>query len=387
MRKTLSDKGVAALKPRAKRYTLPDPELRGHYVRVLPTGTKTYYAVTRNPSGKQVWMENGDVDAVSIDAARESAREILRRIRAGLPAIEPAGDSFAAVVANWRQRHVEKNGLRSAAEINRLLDAHVLPAWGERPFASIRKSDIATLLDRIEDNHGARAADYTLGIIRSAMNWYAARSDDFRPPVFRGMRRQSPHAQRRSRILDDAELRAIWQAAEKAGTYGAMVRLLLLTAQRLDKVRTMQWADIDARGSWSIPKEPREKDNAGVLDLPAPALAILASLPRFAGSPYVLTGRAGCISRRGKSKARLDKASGVTGWTLHDLRRTARSLMSRAGVSSDHAERVMGHAIVGIEGTYDRYSYKTEKAHALAQLAGLIERILQAPGAIKLTAS
>jgi len=43
-------------------------------------------------------------------------------------------------------------------------------------------------------------------------------------------------------------------------------------------------------------------------------------------------------------KAKFDRACGVTGWTLHDLRRTARSLMSRAGVSADHAERCLGHA-------------------------------------------
>jgi integrase len=63
-------------------------------------------------------------------------------------------------------------------------------------------------------------------------------------------------------------------------------------------------------------------------------------------------------------------------WTIHDLRRTARSLMSRAGVRSDIAERVMGHAIMGVEGVYDRHSYTDEKADALQRLSGLIEQIL-----------
>jgi len=63
-------------------------------------------------------------------------------------------------------------------------------------------------------------------------------------------------------------------------------------------------------------------------------------------------------------------------WTLHDLRRTARSLMSRAGVSSEHAERVMGHAIGGVEGVYDRYRYADEKAEALQKLANLIDGIV-----------
>ena len=66
-------------------------------------------------------------------------------------------------------------------------------------------------------------------------------------------------------------------------------------------------------------------------------------------------------------------------WTLHDLRRTARSLMSRAGVPRDHAERVLGHAIAGVEGVYDRHAYEDEKADALDKLAQLIDRIVNPP--------
>ena len=69
----------------------------------------------------------------------------------------------------------------------------------------------------------------------------------------------------------------------------------------------------------------------------------------------------------------------ATDWTLHDLRRTARSLMSCAGVRPDIAERVLGHAIKGVEGIYDRHSYREEKAHALKALAGLIEKIVNPP--------
>lgn len=66
-------------------------------------------------------------------------------------------------------------------------------------------------------------------------------------------------------------------------------------------------------------------------------------------------------------------------WTLHDLRRTARSLMSRAKVPADHAERVLGHVIGGVRETYDRYEYLDEKRDALEKLAGLIELILKPP--------
>jgi len=79
------------------------------------------------------------------------------------------------------------------------------------------------------------------------------------------------------------------------------------------------------------------------------------------------------------AKAALDRAAPIGAWRLHDLRRTARSLMSRAGVLPHISERVLGHAQQGVEGIYDRHSYSEEKAHALKALAGLIENILSPP--------
>lgn len=104
MRKTLTDRGVAALKSRAKSYTFPDPEMRGHYVRVQPTGAKSFVALTRDPYGKQVWYTTGNADVLRIDEARDRAREAVRRIKAGLPPAEPAPvkpDTF---------KHVHKAG-------------------------------------------------------------------------------------------------------------------------------------------------------------------------------------------------------------------------------------------------------------------------------------
>jgi hypothetical protein len=66
----------------------------------------------------------------------------------------------------------------------------------------------------------------------------------------------------------------------------------------------------------------------------------------------------------------------VTGWVLHDLRRSARSLLSRAGVPPDHAERCLGHVIGGVRGMYDRYAFYDEKKFAFEALAGQIDRIL-----------
>lgn len=385
MRKTLTDRGVAALKPRSQRFALPDPELVGHYVRVQPSGAKSFAAIARTPAGKQVWTNIGTAQVISIDEAREAAREIIKRIRAGLPAVETASETVADVAGNWIKRHVEPNGLRSQREIRRMLDSHILPAWRDREFVGIKRSDVAKLLDHVEDKHGARAADYVLNVVRSIANWYAARTDDYVPPIARGMRRQAPSEQARARILDDDEIRLIWQLTESAGAFGAIVRLALLTAQRRSKVAEMRWADVSSDGEWTIPQVAREKGAGGVLQLPAVALAIIRAQARIGHNPHVFAGRgnSGPFKGLGQAKAVLDSKlpAKMPGWTLHDLRRTARSLMSRAGVRPDVAERVLGHAIAGVGGVYDRHSYAAEKAEALQRLASVIREIIDHPQA------
>src|SRR5262245_23881606 len=97
MRKTLTDKGVVALKPRAVRYAIPDPELRGHYIRVQPSGAKSFVTVARSPIGKQVWTTIAACEVMDIAEARERAREAIKRVRAGLPAVEPQSATFVEV--------------------------------------------------------------------------------------------------------------------------------------------------------------------------------------------------------------------------------------------------------------------------------------------------
>jgi integrase len=376
MRKTLTDKGVSALKPRAQRYAFPDPELRGHFIRVQPSGSKSFVAVARDPYGKQIWASVGAADVLKIDDAREHARAALKRIKAGLPAFEAPPvkpDTFKAVAENWLKRHVAGKQLRSGREIKRVLAKYVYPHWQDLDFISIKRSDISALLDHIEDTNGSRQADLALAHLRSIANWFASRDDSYVSPFVRGMRRHKKEA--RARILDDGELRVIWKTAEGNGQFGAIVRLLLLTGQRREKVNSMKWADL-ADGVWTIATVDREKSNAGSLALPAQALAIIQAQPRVGENPYVFAGRGNGAYDISQSKAPFDrKLPKMPHWTLHDLRRTARSLMSRAGVRPDIAERVMGHAIAGVESVYDRHSYRDEKADALRRLAALVDGI------------
>jgi integrase len=339
----------------------------------------------RRSGAQSVWQTNlGDARhycGFENDEARERAREAIRRIKDGLPAFEPPKpkpESVADVAANWLKRHVDKKKLRTADEYRRVLNRYVLPRWKDRTFVELRRSDIAALLDMVEDKHGPRQADVVLTTLRSIASWVQARDDSYTPPFARGMRRAAQD--KRARILNDDELRRIWRAADEIRPIGPLVQLLLLTAQRREKLCTLLWDDIDANGVWTIRTESGEKGNARSLQLPQLALDIVQAQPRFVEQPYVFASQSGGPwGVSSKLKRRLDALSGVTGWRLHDLRRTARSLMSRAGVQSEHAERVLGHAIQGVEGVYNRHSYDAEKADALRKLAALVERIVNPP--------
>ena len=279
-RQTLTDRMISNLKPGAKRLTKPDPELLGHYIRVTPKGAKSYVAVARAPGGKQIWTTLGSTDHYSIAEAREQAREVIRRVKAGQPGVEPAPvapDSFEAVADNWMRRHVKAKGLRSEYEIARILNKHVYPAFGAREFETIRRSDVTALLDQVEDHSGPRQADCVLGVLRGLMNWHAARVDDYAPPIVRGMRRDDPHARKRARILDDDEIRTLWAAAETSVPFGAIVKLALLTAQRREKIVSMKWEDVSVDGIWNIPAEAREKGSGGALVLPEAAVQAIRS--------------------------------------------------------------------------------------------------------------
>ena len=366
-RRRLTDEQVAALQPRAKRYTYPDPEQPCLYVRVQPSGSKSFVVVT---NGGKKW--HTIKDATTIEQARSHARKIIQAAHDSVAAPE----SFAAIADKWRKLYVMRKGLRSASNI----DLHLRRLKDEfvgRDFTSIKRRDIKTLCHRLAEQCGERSADYALQVFSGMANWWATEDDDYVSPIVKGMTLRNQKERARKRILNDDELRALWKAAEANGTFGAMVRILLLTAQRREKVASMKWEDIKG-DTWNIPTEEREKGNAGTLVLPQIALDIINSRARFVDNPYVFAGKGNKhyhAYSNGKNALEA-KLPEMPQWGLHDLRRTARTLMSRAGVRREHAERVLGHAMPVVEGTYDVHDYKEHMAQALRALASMIESIL-----------
>jgi len=195
----------------------------------------------------------------------------------------------------------------------------------------------------------------------------------------------------RDRVLSDEEMRDLWAALDQAKVppcYPPFIRALLLTGQRRNEVARSDWREISA-GIWTIPATRYKTKLEHVVPLTDAVLALLGE-PKAKGFVFSNDGGGHPLAGFGKPKAALDrkideirKARGLESmpaWRLHDLRRTARSLMSRAGVSADVAERVLGHVIAGVRGVYDRHGYEAEKRDALERLAALVERIVN-PGA------
>jgi integrase len=398
-KKRLTEEGVKKLKPPAqgKQIDYYDAVMPGLVLRLNYGGKKTWRALYYVPAiagpkskkaGQRISMptthELGRFPILSVKAAREQARQFLGDPQKALAQAEV--DTFKDVAETFITRYVDgtrdrKVPLRSKNEIVRCLNTYVYPRWQRRPFRDIKRSDVTALLDQIEDNHGPRQADVVLAILRKMMNWHTTRVDDYSSPIVPGMHRHNGGDHKRTRVLSDDEIRALWQAA--AGTYGALLKVLLLTGQRKDKVATMKRDDVVA-GEWRIASVAREKSNAGTLQLPQAVLDLIAAQPRIAGNPYIFPGRgSGPFNDFSARKADLDRAmpEGVPPWVTHDLRRTAKTLMARAGVRPDISERVLGHTIRGVEGTYDRHRYADEKAEALARLAALVATITNPPPA------
>jgi integrase len=377
----LTDIGVNALKPRLTRYERPAGG--GLLVVVQPSGRKSF-AVRYRFAGKsrKLTLQAG----ITLAAARREAADALYQIERGVdPGIAKrqqrqarrlaAEDTIAAVAAEYLRR--EGGKLRSAEPRRRTLERLVLPTLGKRPIGETKRSEIIRLLDGIEEQNGAAAADSALALVRRIMNWHATRSDDFKSPIVRGMARMQAKERARSRILSDDELRTVWKTAEAdGGPFAVLVRFLLLTAARRAEANAMTWRELDG-SVWTLPASRNKTKQDLVRPLSAAARAVLEALPRVAGGEFIFTlnGRRpiGGIQWR---KQRFDAQCGITGWTLHDLRRTARSLMSRAGVNADHAERCLGHVIGGVRGVYDRHEFHAEKQRAFEALAAQIERIL-----------
>jgi integrase len=413
MPRDLTDAFLRALKPPAEgRIELADGRVRGLWFRLTAAGAGSWCVRTRTADGKQTRPALGTWPALGIAEARRAALDTLAKVQRGS---DPIAAKRAARKARARElaeptvadRLAEWQAVRATDPRKPWSDAYtrtvaglvrndILPALGKRRLRDTTRPDWVGLIEAKRKAGAAAMAALLYRVVSSFLN-HAEAAGWIAAPLLprKGAATLAPPPAARARVLSDAELAEVWQAAgHEAPKVRAFIRLLILTAARESEVAGIEAGECDlAAGLWAL-QAARTKNGQGLtLPLGPLALAELRAvwpndepdadcrlLGRFAGAP---------LSGFSKVKARLDasiaaarKAAGIAEpmppWRWHDLRRTARTGMTRLGVSRDHAEASLNHLSFrsALERTYDRHDYREEILGALrvwqGHVAGLI---------------
>jgi integrase len=410
MSKALTAKALENLKAGSSRREHPDGLVPGLYFVVQPSGARSW-AVRYRHSGTPRKLTLGAYPAIDLSAARDRAREALRAAAQGR---DPAGekvtarrnakagvagaDLVPAVIDTFVARHVRPNN-RSAGEVERLLRKEVAGPWAKRSIKDITRRDVNELVDAIMDRGAPYMANRVFTNLRVMINWCVERGIISASPVV-GMKPSAVEASR-DRILTDDELRLFWTGTERLGyPFRPLFRLLLVTGQRRDEVRSMTRSELDlASATWVIPKERVKNNRAQEVPLSALAMDVLATIPALDSNRNLLFSTTGKTAVTGYSNAkeRLDafmlqqareeaSARGndpaeahLPNWRLHDLRRTAASGMARLGQPVHVVEAVLNHqsgTIRGVAPVYNRYSYADEKRRALEAWGRFITELI-----------
>jgi integrase len=259
------------------------------------------------------------------------------------------------------------------------MNKEIIPAWHGRRLSQIGKSDIHELLDRIVDRGAPVQANRTLAWLKGLSNWAIGRGLIEVSPCA-GVKAPAVEAAR-DRVLNDKELRAVWQAADALEWYyRGLVQLVLLTGQRRNEVAELRWSELDIENKlWILPAARAKNSVEHAIPLSDLAVEILRALPRVGNSDYVFT-----ISGRTPIRAhyiikrRLDSlmAPDTPPWVLHDIRRTVASGMARLGVNLPVVEKLLNHvggSFSGVAGVYQRHSFADEKRAAMTAWARHVE--------------
>lgn len=362
-----------------------DSLIRGFSVRRLPSD-RVQYVLRYMMAGQRRHMALGLDGEITPEQAREMAgghRAAVRNKRdpvAEERAREAASESFEDMRAEYVE-HVKAKGLRTWTETERILKVYPRD-WEKRPVYGITRADVATLLKRVRKDNGPVMAARVLAAVRSFFGWVEPQAADpaYVSPVTRGLAKKllAPPV-KRDRVLTPSEIRKIWGALDSTepAIFGALVKMLFYTCTRRGEVASMEWSEI-AGTQWRIPASKYKTNRPVTVPLSEPAQTILRGLKRKGQYVFSTDGGATCIAGWTKAKRELDRAAKVSSWRLHDIRRTARSLLTEAGVPGDVGEACLGHVIGGggIRAVYDRYDFAKEKADALAKLADALAAIL-----------
>lgn len=375
MRTHITDVGVRGLKPATKQYKVWDAKTRGFGV-LVSGQTKSWFV----SFGKERRLKTlGRYPDLSLADARKKALSFLGAEQT--PGQAPSLTFEAAVSLFLEENYKNVRGKRTKSEAKRLLEKHFVPPFRQRQLHTITDHDISVELAKLSKTPSAQLHAYRA--IKVMLRWCT------RPP-----RRYIPHSplegyeppgqdKKRSRILTDAELLKVWEAADCP--YGGMVRLLILWGTRSGETARTQRTWVE-EGALTIPGQFTKNGRAHAVPLLPMSRAILAA--QRSNSAYYFPGRLLDDDHFkdgswGKLKKEIDEASGVKNWQFRDLRRTFRSNMAKLKVPREICEILLNHVTGAnkndLDEIYDRYDYLDEKREALAKWEARLKSLLKRP--------
>lgn len=387
----LTDNVVKTARPERNQVgwrDLADGGCRGLTLRISPRGEKAW-AIRLTVNGRRTMQTIGAYPAVTLAEARRRAGEYLAAAKDGASPEEldarKKAETMTVAAAHGEYVTAIRATLRpgTIALKEGMFQDHIESVIGKRLVRSIRRPDVVDIVGRVSAKGFTVQANRVFAELMALLRWCEARGYIEGVPTIR-KRDLRPHGaskeQPRARTLTDDELRAAWKAADSIGDLtGDFLRLLVLTGQRRDEVRLMTWEEIDlTRGIWTIPARRYKTHIDHVVPLSSQALAIIKARHSKGAAGYVLSGRKEGQPFNGAVSAlrRLRKAvKGDGDFTLHDIRRTVRTGLSRLGVDGETAELVIGHIPQGIQRVYDRYNRLSEREGALQKWADMVERL------------
>jgi integrase len=373
---TLTDRVVQQAKASHARVEIADAVVPGLYLIVQPSGAKSWAVRYRLGRRTRKLTLPGRYPVLSLAKAREAARTALEGVTGGQdPAASkragtPADGTLAAYVALYREKHVSTVRAGAAANINRELEC-MQDAWPGRSLRSISKKDVVAVIDKAL-KRGPSAAVTAWKVAKAFFAWCESREDDFASPA-RSIRKPAKEKSR-ERVLNDAELKLPWEAADAAGgAAGALVKLLILSGARRNEMTELARDEITPD---SIELRGNRTKNGMPHTIPITPMIrrALSTLPNT--GKFVLNGTDRPFGDHSGAKEKVKPA--IPPWTLHDLRRSFASGLQRLGIAPHIVELALNHrsgTFSGVAGIYQRHRYAKEAREAFELWSRHIEAL------------